>query len=118
MLLFTVISRIIFLVAIHLKSNIDRKDTTTTPANKRQYNDFNMERFNTALSSDNRFSSVLDFCNLKDPNAAYNCFHNVYKELFDKHFAIKIMSRRKKNVPINEWITKGLVKFCNKKSLL
>ena len=76
-------------------------------------------QFNIALHADNRFSNVYDFCdNIKDANAAYNSFHNVYKELFDKHFSLKTTSEKKKCSPIAEWMTKGLVKACNKKSLL
>jgi endonuclease/exonuclease/phosphatase (EEP) superfamily protein YafD len=87
-----------FPVVIRLKSNIDRK-ATIAPFKKREYSNANMERFNEALYAENRFSTVFDLCdNIKDPNAAYNWFHEIYKELLDKHFPLKFSTFFRKSL--------------------
>ena len=51
-----------------------------------------------------------------DPSEAFNLFYNVYKDIFNKCFP-KITTRRSyRMTPRHEWMTKGLIVSCNKKS--
>ena len=53
-----------------------------------------------------------------DPNEAYNVFMKKFSLIFDEHFPQKIARQTRAKTPRSEWITSGLIKSCNKKSIL
>jgi len=53
-----------------------------------------------------------------DQTAAYNCFIDIYLLAFNKHFPEKLVKKNRRTTPINEWMTKGLLRSCNKRSKL
>lgn len=55
------------------------------------------------------------FDNVSD---TYSLFSQRFLDIFDKHFPLKTVKFSKKSSPHQEWITKGLIKSCYKKSLL
>jgi hypothetical protein len=61
---------------------------------------------------------VYNCITLNNTAAAYDCFLSHYKTIFDKCFPEKIMKLSHKLTPRHEWMTKGLVKSCLKKSKL
>ena len=52
------------------------------------------------------------------PNEMYERFFLAYKILFDKHFPQRSIKQSQKFTPRHEWMTKGLMKSCVKKSKL
>ena len=53
-----------------------------------------------------------------DPSNAYNKFLNTDISVFDKHFPQKQVKLSNRMTPRNPWMTKGLMKACNRKSQL
>ena len=51
-----------------------------------------------------------------DPSAAYGLFIGTYAKTFNKYFPEKVIRVNRKHIPLKEWITKGLLRSCNKKS--
>ena len=45
--------------------------------------------------------------NVTDPEVIYEEFHSKYKDLFNKHFPLRRIS--KKNSKHKDWVTKGLI---------
>ena len=54
----------------------------------------------------------------EDPNIPYNHFIDAYKDIFDNCFPEKFVKLKPKNAPQAEWMTRGLLRSCNKRSLL
>ena len=50
-----------------------------------------------------------------DPEKAYNLFLKIYSSIFDEKFPLTICKSSYKSIPRNAWISKGLIKCCNKK---
>lgn len=86
---------------------------------KRIFDSHSIEDFNNALNTPFIWDEVNAICNVQnDPNAAYNCFLKIYSLAFNNFFPEKYIKLSRKKVPINEWMTKGLLKSCNTKSKL
>jgi len=78
-----------------------------------------MENFNIKLVNDHLWDKVDMLCeDHNDPTAAYNCFIDIYLLAFNKHFPEKLVKQNRMTTPINEWMTKGLLRSCNKRSKL
>ena len=54
----------------------------------------------------------------EDCNVAFNKFSVVYKKAFDKCFPEKTVKLSNRMTPRHDWMTKGLMKSCVKKSKL
>jgi len=53
-----------------------------------------------------------------DPSEAYSLFYNVYKDFFDTCFPKVTKKLSYRMTPRKEWMTKGLIVSCNKRSKL
>ena len=49
---------------------------------------------------------------------AYECFYKVYRDIFENHFPEKTFKMCHRLTPRHDWMTKGLIKSCFKKSKL
>ena len=105
-------------IAIHLSSSIDSGKKPKT-CQTRCYNKKCLENFNNTLNADLRWIEVNSLSSVKnDPNAAYDLFYAIYEEHFNKCFPLKTIKLNTKYVPQNEWMTRGLLRSCNKRSML
>lgn len=55
---------------------------------------------------------------MKDVNEAGDVFLKIYKTLYDKKNCPILVCNKKKNVNAKPWLTKGLLKSCEKKNKL
>ena len=105
-------------VAVHLESRLSKIKGSST-CFFRCYDPKSLENFNIALSNDSRFEVANNLSlTQNDPNNAYTHFSTAYTDLFEKHFPKKLVRKNHKLVPQAEWMTKGLLKSCNKRSFL
>ena len=106
-------------IALHLETNLIKNIQPNTIV-KRIYNEDSEKRFHTDLANmSNDWNAVYDHCLIeKDAPAAFNCFANQYRNAFEKNFPKKAIKINHKLIPRQEWMTKGLVKSCFKKSTL
>lgn len=89
------------------------------PANYRTriFNDQSKDLFKTLLQQID-FSSVLLLCNDNEPNIAYDTFLNLIKGAYNKAFPLIQLNKKNRHSFKNPWMTKGLLKSCNKKNKL
>ena len=84
--------------------------------NKRRIFDTNStNKFNSALLTQD-WSEVAEL-SVNNPEQAYNRFNNIFFSLVDTYFPLRAF-KCGRNYPRKEWMTKGLVKCCNRKSVL
>ena len=104
-------------VIVYLKMNT-RHNMNTRPDYKRSYTPETIIAFNTLLSNTD-WSLVYKAINdSKDPSQAYDIFLNIYKAACESSFPEKLVNKSNKMTPQHEWITKGLMRSCIKKSKL
>lgn len=103
-------------IAIHLDLNIVKKRAPVF-IKKRLFDAKSIEHFLTHISCIS-WNQLIVAPLLDDPSVAYDCFFNIYRDAFDLHFPEKIIKCSNKMTPKNEWMTKGLMKSCIKKSKL
>jgi len=53
-----------------------------------------------------------------DPTVAYEYFYSQFKAIFNRSFPEKTTKLSYRNTPRQPWMTKGLLKSCNKKTNL
>jgi hypothetical protein len=104
-------------VIIHLSSAMNVKNLSYTKT--RCYDAKSIENFNIALSNDSRWVDLdrLSLIN-NDPSSAYERFYFIYRDNFDKCFPEKNIKLNSKSIPQNEWMTRGLLRSCHKRSRL
>ena len=79
----------------------------------RTFNDDNLHKFN--LSNAKLWSS---FCNMEDPNEAYNDFIEEYFRIYNTCFPLKVLKGKRVNKFFSPWLSPGLLKSVNKKNRL
>ena len=106
-------------IALHLETNLV-KNIRPNSIVKRAYDENSVKCFNADLASfNNNWNAVYDHCITgKDANAAFECFADQYRTAFEKNFPQKVVKNSYKLTPRQEWMTKGLIKSCFKKSAL
>lgn len=104
-------------VALHLKGNLSK---TVKPGNdmKRFYDARSIVNFNAELASTNWGALYEILAERSDPCEAYKYFFGIYQGTFDKHFPEKRTKLSNRMTPRHEWMTKGLMKSCIRKSKL
>ena len=85
---------------------------------KRVYSDVQVSSFKCALSFVDWNDVCINSANCVNPTEPYNLFFNTFLKIFDDHFPQKNLKLSRTKTPRKDWITKGLVKSCNKKSIL
>ena len=89
-------------------------DITTFPQKttlyKRTINDNSISDFKTELSNTN-WSDVMT---IRCPNESYNTFLQIFSTIYEKHFPVKTIYIKTKNI-LSPWITKGLIKSSKQK---
>ncbi len=83
----------------------------------RLYSLESIEQFKLALGC-TRWDDVCNDSIPSDPNKAYNIFSTRFSQIFDVYFPEKTVRHSRAKTPRKEWITKELIKSCNKKSVL
>ena len=104
-------------IALHLENNLV-KNMHPNSIVKWIYDQDSIECFHADLANiGNNWNDVYDLCLIeKNASAAFECFANHYRISFEKNFPQKKISH--KLTPRHEWMTKGLIKSCFKKSTL
>lgn len=103
------------LITVHL--NV-KKVSTNRIVTRRYFNDVSVNNFKSALDNTDWCSILSDVNPQADTNALFKTFMLVFNKLFNDHFPPKIVKFCRKKTPRSDWITKGLIKSCNKKSSL
>ena len=104
-------------IAVHSIDGVGIKKTEHLKT--RKFDARSIENFNKELVNEKIWDDVNMFCEAKrDPSAAYDSFLKIYSEAFNKHFPERATKKRSCNAPLSEWMTKGLLRSCNKKSRL
>ena len=104
-------------VLLKLSKKLNTKELPAQ-VKKRQFTEKNITKFISLLQSE-RWDNVTEAvtANLV-PGLGYNIFITRFLELFKICFPIRSCRTKNKNCPRTSWITKGLIKCCNKKSKL
>ena len=106
-----------FPVAIHSSGCLSFRQISYQK--QRIFDKQSMENFNRELASDGCWDRVNVLCEIdNDSSSAYNCFVGNYLLLFNKHFPERLVKHNRRTTPINDWMTKGLLRSCNNKSKL
>ena len=101
--------------------------SVSLPLNKRAVNKFSTRRvfnsdsvlhFNEALQNVDWNNSLFTNGSQLDANLSFNIFMSIFNNLFNEHFPLKSVKLYRADMPRSDWITPGLIKSCNKKSLL
>jgi hypothetical protein len=100
--------------AIHLKASIPRM-VLNDCIFKRAFDTNSIASFNNDLANTDWNTLISED---SSSNEMYNNFFTAYKNLFEKHFPERSIKQSKKYTPRHEWMTKGLMKSCVKKSKL
>jgi len=83
----------------------------------RVINDQSTETFRSLLAQCD-FTLVSNLCQLNQPNEAYNIFIDLLKSAFIKAFPLIKCKKKDHRYSKCPWMTKGLLKSCNKKTKL
>ena len=106
-----------FPVAVRINLSIVKNKLLNISAS-RSFNSAAVFNFNQGLMSYTWADISQYITNCSDPSEAFLSFFNVYKHLFDKCFPLVTRHHSYRMTPRNEWMTKSLIKSCNKKSRL
>jgi hypothetical protein len=85
---------------------------------KRIYSESLINDFRLALRDTNWDDVITSATVCNDVSTAYALFNARFVQLFENYFPLKSSNYSKRSTPHHEWITKGLIKSCHKKSLL
>jgi len=105
------------LVVIHYSLELSR-NVVTKDQTRRIFDTKSIKSFKVALSNTNWSDTLANTLNQDSPNELYSLFIKTFSSIFEKHFPPKIIRSHKKNSPKKEWITRGLIKSCNRKYVL
>jgi hypothetical protein len=104
-------------VAIHLKTSLPKLKMNDSKM-KRSFDENSLLNFNAHLANTD-WSEVYNLLSVKsDPSKGYDQFFNKYKAIFDRYFPERIIKLSNRMTPRNDWMTKGLLKSCIRKSKL
>ena len=104
-------------VAIHLKTSLPKLKMNDSKM-KRSFDENSLLNFNAHLANTD-WSEVYNLLSVKsDPSKGYDQFFNKYKAICDKYFPERIIKLSNRMTPRNDWMTKGLLKSCIRKSKL
>ena len=103
--------------ALHLTTN-SSKTAKIERISKRFFDSRSIEDFKINLANTNwdEISEIL--ISNADPNYAYERFSKTYTDIFNKHFPEKNINLSNRMTPRHDWMTKGLMRSCIKKSKL
>lgn len=104
-------------IALHFEISLNKKVRSDVTV-KRIYDDQAMMHFHTELAKSENWQAVYSSLSVNDTAAAYDCFYDQYRVIFDKYFPEKIVKQSYRLTPRHEWMTKGLIRSCLKKSKL
>ena len=104
-------------IIIHFQMTFEKKHHKTE-IYKRVYTDELIDNFCLALSDVNWDDIYIDAENNSNASELYDTFCGKFINIFNEYFPLKMFKTSKRLTPRQEWMTKALVKSCNKKSLL
>ena len=106
-------------VVAHVEVNFKKNFKLPTTFVKRCINNESLALFNLHLQHNGVWDEVYQSLhNSSDPSAAYDCFFKIYNNVFNIYFPQRELKLSHKMTPRKEWITKGLMKSCIRKSNL
>ena len=106
-----------FPIAIQIEKSV-RKVNLNVNYKKRIFDSFSIKQFRDELQTmpwDEVYNCVN---NADDTSGAYECFHGIFHSIFIKHFPEITRRGNNKMTPRHEWMTKGLMRSCLRKSKL
>ena len=104
-------------VAIHLNTSLPKPKIEKNKI-KRSFDTHSLEAFNSHLANTD-WSEMYDMLSVNsDPSKGYDLFFNKYKSIFDQYFPERLIKLPNSMIPRHDWMTKGLMKSCVKKSKL
>ncbi len=104
-------------VVLHVDMQVNKYNNSLNYS-KRVYDSDSIEQFKLALNHADWNDVLNEAVVVNNTETAYNMFMNKFSAIFDKYFPLKMFKYSKSKTPRQEWITKGLIKSCNKKSVL
>jgi hypothetical protein len=93
------------------------KGTVSSSRSSRMYNIESIELFKHALSCTDWDDICHDSVH-NDPSDVYDVFIDRFSNIFNDYFPQRTVKLKKVNNPRSDWITSGLIRSCNKKSIL
>ena len=106
-----------FPVVMHIPKKCGKRSIDVLNG-KRDYSNDRINCFKFALSETDWSDVLLNCDNSVNPNESYSIFISRFNSLFENYFPVKDHKISKNNSPRTEWITKGLIKSCKRKSKL
>ena len=85
---------------------------------KRVYSPELLDQFKCALYDANWDDICTEADNTSNVSDLYSKFSDIFCNIFEIFFPLKTVKRSKRSMPQQAWMTRGLVKSCNKKSRL
>lgn len=104
-------------IAVRFSMHLEQRKPIST-LDRRLYSPQSITNFCAALY-DISWDDVITCADVDgDASESYSVFHSKFIALFDEHFPLTSNRYSKRSSPRQEWITKGLIKSCNRKSAL
>lgn len=105
-------------IAVHMSAKL-ALSVNKPEIKSRFYSATAIETFNYTLANDHRWLNLQNMFQTRiDPNTAYNYFYAIYLDVFEKCFPEKVVKISRRRTPIKDWMTKGILRSCNKRSTL
>ena len=105
-------------VALHLKRNSIKSYKIGNYASKRYFDSGSIDKFNTELANMDWNALYNSIERREDCNIAFSKLSLMYNKAFDNYFPEKLVKLSNRMTPRHDWMTKGLMKSCIKKSKL
>src|SRR5271157_198677 len=97
-------------IAVHINCILLRKKNSNQ-LTSRIYDRSSVDNFNRDLCNSGQWNNVFHLAGAESNSGqAYDCFYNIYKTIFDRHFPVSKLKLSHKLTPRHEWMSKGLIK--------
>ena len=104
-------------IALHINANL-RKPLKQGTCVRRFFTATSIVNFKNHLTNTNWDNLAYLLCTEPDSSAVFNNFTSTFNQIFDEHFPACNIKLSNRMIPRHEWMTKGLMKSCIKKSKL
>ena len=100
------------------KVDLLHNSSKSTPVKVRTFDNGSITAFCTSLGNVD-WAPIYAAAHVGEhPNIVYGSFANIYNNMFETSFPLGTSRLNRKNTPRQPWITKSLVKSCNKKAAM
>jgi len=105
-------------VALHLTASVARVKQANNMSRRRTFDVNSIDKFNRCLATTDWTFVYDEILKSSDASKVYDFFFNAYKANFDNCFPEITVKKSNRMTPRHEWMTKGLMKSCVRKSNL